>query len=192
LGGVEGGGADFWILDSTDLSAFCERTSDEGLSLCAPVDHGDAAPTADLTQETCASLLRHVDENPDAPVGLPWLITCFRHRYLDSIRRRRRRERNEIRSWHPMVPEPADRDMDVFAALGRLRPDERAALVLRHVDGFSVGEIADTIGKSVAATVPSRKLVRSCECPCVAFVASGDAVSVTLASVTVGCDIRRV
>ena len=140
------------MLDSTDLSAFCERTLDEVFRYALRLTGGDAARTADLTQETYASLLRHVEENPDAPVGLPWLITCCRHRHLDSIRRRRRRERNELRGWHPVAPEPADRDMDVLTALGQLRPDERVVLVLRHVDGFSVTEIADTIGKSVAAT----------------------------------------
>jgi RNA polymerase sigma-70 factor (ECF subfamily) len=140
------------MLDSTDLSAFCERTLDDVFRYALRLTGGDAARTADLTQETYASLLRHVDEYPDVAVGLPWLITCCRHRYLDSIRRRRRRERNEVRGWHPVVTEPAERDMDVIAALGQLRPDERVVLVLRHVDGFSVGEIAEAIGKTVAAT----------------------------------------
>lgn len=140
------------MLDSTDLGAFCERTLDDVYRYALRLTGGHLARTADLTQETYASLLRHVDEHPDDPVGLAWLITCCRHRYLDSIRRRRRRERNQIRGWHPAAAEPANRDDDVIAALGQLRPDERMVLVLRHVDGFSVGEIAETIGKSVAAT----------------------------------------
>jgi len=40
----------------------------------------------------------------------------------------------------------------VIAALGSLGADERLALVLRHVDGLSIAEIADFVGKSVAAT----------------------------------------
>ena len=98
------------------------------------------------------ALLRHVGQHPDDPVGLAWLITCCRHRHLDTIRTRRRRERNQIRGWQPSQVEPDDRRDDVIAALGRLQADERVLLVLRHVDGFSVAEIADTIDKSVSAT----------------------------------------
>ena len=140
------------MLDSTDLEAFCEHTLDEVYRYALRLTGGHAAQTADLTQETYAALLRHLEAHPDDPVGLPWLITCCRHRHLDSMRRRRRRERNQIRGWQPDTLQPESRDHGVIEALGRLRADERLVLVLRHVDGFGVGEIAEMIGKSVAAT----------------------------------------
>jgi RNA polymerase sigma-70 factor (ECF subfamily) len=37
------------------------------------------------------------------------------------------------------------------AALARVPAAQRAALVLRHVDGFSVPEVADLLGRSVEA-----------------------------------------
>ena len=140
------------MLDSTDLGAFCEQTLDEVYRYALRLTGGDCARTADLTQETYASLVRHVNRHPDDAVGLAWLITCCRHRHLDTVRTRRRRERNQIRSWQPAAVEPDARDDAVISALGRLRSDERAVLVLRHVDGFSVAEVAELIGKSVAAT----------------------------------------
>lgn len=140
------------MVDSTDLDAFCELTLDEVYRYALRLTGGDAARTADLTQETYAALLRHVARHPGQPVGLPWLITCCRHRYLDILKKRRRRERHQLRGWESSTTEPADRHDDLIAALGRLGPEERAALVMRHVDGFSVSEIAEAIGKTEAAT----------------------------------------
>jgi len=140
------------MLDSSDLSAFCEQTMDEVYRYALRLTGGHPTLSADLTQETYAALLRHVDQRPDDPVGLPWLITCCRHRHLDTVRGRRRRERNQIRGWQPAVVEVDAGQDDVIAALGSLGADERLALVLRHVDGLSIAEIADFVGKSVAAT----------------------------------------
>jgi RNA polymerase sigma-70 factor (ECF subfamily) len=140
------------MLDSRDLSAFCEQTTDEVYRYALRLTGGETTRSADLTQETYAALLRHVEQRPDDPVGLPWLITCCRHRHLDAIRSRRRRSRNQIRGWQPAVVEVDEGEDDVIAALGSLRPDERLVLVLRHVDGFSIAEIAETVGRSVAAT----------------------------------------
>lgn len=152
FGGVECSEAHSSMLNSSDLGAFCEHTMDDVYRYALRLTGGDVARTADLTQETYTSLVTHVQQHPHEPVELPWLITCCRHRHLDAIRRHRRRERNQIRGWQPDATEPDARQDDVIAALGRLRPDERAALVLRHVDGFSVGEVAEAVGKSVAAT----------------------------------------
>jgi RNA polymerase sigma-70 factor (ECF subfamily) len=140
------------MLNSTDLTAFCERTLDEVYRYALRLTGGEPASSADLTQDTYAALLRHVERHPDDPVGMPWLITCCRHRYLDTIRARRRRERNQIRGWAPPAVGADERPDEVITALGHLRPDERVVLVLRHVDGLSIAEIAETTGKSVAAT----------------------------------------
>jgi RNA polymerase sigma-70 factor (ECF subfamily) len=140
------------MLNSTDLGAFCEGTLDDVYRYALRLTGGDAARSADLTQESYAALLRHVDRHPDEPVALPWLITCCRHRHLDTIRGRRRREHHQIRSWQRPVIEVEEGHDDVIAALARLRPIERAVLVLRHVDGFSIAETAEAVGKSIAAT----------------------------------------
>ena len=140
------------MLDSTDLDSFCEQTLDEVYRYALRLTGGDPARTADLTQETYTALLRHVNRHPGEPVGVAWLITCCRHRHLDSLRSRERRERNQVRGWHRPVetfPEPDD---DVIAALSKLKPLERLVLVMRYVDGFGVAEIATEIGKTVAAT----------------------------------------
>lgn len=140
------------MLDSTDLDAFCEQTIDEVYRYALRLTGGDGVRSADLTQETYAALLRHVERRPDEPVGIAWLITCCRHRHLDTLRGSRRRERNQVRGWERPVLEPPEPQDHVIDALSRLKPEERVVLVMKHVDGFGVADIAAEIGKSVAAT----------------------------------------
>lgn len=140
------------MVDSSDLDAFCELTLDEVYRYALRLTGGDRTRTADLTQETYAALLRHVARHPGQPVGLPWLITCCRHRHLDALRRRRRREHHQRRGWEPSTTEPVTQHDDVIMALARLGPEERAALVLRHVDGLPIADVAALLGKSLAAT----------------------------------------
>lgn len=140
------------MLDSTDLDSFCEQTIDEVYRYALRLTGGEPTRTADLTQETYAALLRHVSRYPDEPVGVAWLITCCRHRHLDTLRSHERRERNQVRGWDRPVEAPPEPDDDVVAALSKLKPEERLVLVMRYVDGFGVAEIAAEISKSVAAT----------------------------------------
>jgi len=140
------------ILDSTDLDSFCEQTIDEVYLYALRLTGGDPTRTADLTQETYAALLRHVNRHPAEPVGVAWLITCCRHRHLDYLRGRERRERNQVRGWDRPVDTRPEPDDAVVAALSRLKAEERLVLVMRYVDGFGVSEIAVEIGKSVAST----------------------------------------
>lgn len=49
--------------------------------------------------------------------------------------------------WHEDPRRPY-----VVAALDQLRDDQRSLLVLHHVDGMSVAELAESSGRSVAAT----------------------------------------
>lgn len=60
----------------------------------------------------------------------------------------RGRNRSMIESGYEM-PDPP---IDLIAALGRLTPRQRAALILRHYAGYSTREIAGILG-STAATV---------------------------------------
>lgn len=93
-------------------------------------------------------------------VTTAWLMAVTRNKIADHWRRayraRARRTLTEMRGddvvtfpehWHEDPRRPA-----VVAALDRLRADQRALLVLHHVDGMSVTELADMTGKSVSAT----------------------------------------
>ena len=90
-------------------------------------------------------------------VSVPWIMRVARHKLIDHYRRddvRRRhlassgtQVRDEVVVWQG---EPSrDRAHD---ALAQLSGDHRAVLVLRHMDGLPVPEIAELIGRSVHAT----------------------------------------
>lgn len=140
-------------MKATELEQFCEETIDEVYRYARRLTGGDAARTADLVQDTYAKLVRHVDAHDDSAVGLPWLITCCRHRFLDSIRLDRRREKVRQRSWtRPAEARANESRLDVVAALRQLKDLDRVALILRHVNGFSIADVASEIGRSEAAT----------------------------------------
>jgi RNA polymerase sigma-70 factor, ECF subfamily len=136
----------------SELAAMCERTLDEVYRYALRLCGGDADRTKDLVQETYTTLLRHLDAHPDAEVGLGWLITCCRHRHVDGFRRVQRRERNQRRAWQPQPDAEIAERSDVVEALGRIPEPGRTALVMRHVEGLSVAEIAGELGRSVEAT----------------------------------------
>ena len=139
-------------MDSSDLTAFCEHTLDDVYRYALRLTGGHPTHTADLVQDTYTSLLHHSRRHPEQPVELPWLITCCRHRHLDTIKKRQRRDRNQRRAWLPSHTDVVDGSSGVIDALAQLDPIERTAIVLRHVDQLPIAEIADAIGKSVAAT----------------------------------------
>jgi RNA polymerase sigma-70 factor (ECF subfamily) len=86
-----------------------------------------------------------------------WLVGVARHKLVDHWRRSSRDERNlqlaaeEVRD----VEDPWEAQLDAAvarAALERLGPHHRAALTLRYLDGLSVPEVAEHLGRTVHAT----------------------------------------
>lgn len=139
------------------VDTLCDSTIDEVYRYALRLTGGNAAATADLVQETYLALMRHLSRHPHDPVGLPWLITCCRHRFLDGLRSARRHEHYGRKAFErERRDHPADQSAlassDTIAALHALTDVERAALVLRHVDGMPVAEVATELGRSVAAT----------------------------------------
>lgn len=85
-----------------------------------------------------------------------WLYKSVRFSCLDEIRRRGRRPEDPtdvlppIEEWGPELPDPILRD-----ALMQLSERQRTIVLLRHVAGFSVGEIARIIGTTSAGVYAS-------------------------------------
>lgn len=147
---------------STDIEALCEASLDAVYRYALRLTGGDAHRTADLVQDTFSALVDHARRHPDAEVGVGWLITCCRHRHLDTLRRHRRRQRNEQRSWSPQLVAEIDTSVgEAVIALGQVDEPGRTALVMHHVDGFAVADIAEAIGRSVAATESILRRARS-------------------------------
>jgi RNA polymerase sigma-70 factor (ECF subfamily) len=114
----------------------------------------DRGLAEDMTQDVFLAGARRAADGK--PVELPWLIAVARNKLVDhwrSISRRERRLRL-IRS-DAEAEAPALDSLDGTRAadtLEGLNPTYRLALVLRHVDGLPVPEVATHLGRSVAAT----------------------------------------
>jgi len=117
--------------------------------LCA----GDRRLTEEIVQETYLALVRHLRSHPDETVGVGWLITTCRNRFLDQHRSNTRRHRRELAagtvSESHTAPPVAN---ETLALLAALPTQQRTALMLRYVDDLAVGEVARLLGRSVRAT----------------------------------------
>ena len=112
---------------------------------------GGAASTAEeLTQETFVAAVTELRKGRHVDAPLPWLYGIARHKLLDHYRREGRR-REASAPFTDVPVEDSDERSRVLVALGALPETQRAALVLRHLEGLSVPELAAVLGRSVEA-----------------------------------------
>jgi RNA polymerase sigma-70 factor (ECF subfamily) len=108
----------------------------------------DAAAAEDIAQEAFISALRALDRfDRTRPFG-PWLHRIVVNRAIDHARARvLRREVAEMAAHaeEASAPEPDVSD-DLVAVLAELAPDQRAVVVLRHLLGYTPGEIGSLLG----------------------------------------------
>ncbi len=119
----------------------------------------DASLADDLVQDTFFQLHRsRRTYQPGRPVT-PWAFAIARHAFLMYLRRTRRRLRFEETLASELTSRDvaldgvrvlADRD-EVQRALVKLPADQREALVMHHVQGWSFAEIAARLGIRVNA-----------------------------------------
>ena len=117
---------------------------------------GNVGVAEDLTQETFLALVSDLKRNRHADVSLKWLYGIARHKLLDHYRRKTRHERLFTDTDEDLGDVPFDASGDdarerAVAALALVPLAQRAALVLRYLDGFSVPEVAATLDKSIEA-----------------------------------------
>jgi len=125
----------------------------------------DPEDAADALQDAYLSAFRRADSFRGDAAVTTWLHRVVVNACLDRLRASRSRAAGPL-------PEGLDRDpdlgvtpddpvateeerADVAAALGRLNPDQRAALVLVDMQGYSVQEAASVLG-CAPGTVKSR------------------------------------
>ncbi|WP_425954735.1 RNA polymerase sigma factor SigE [Xylanimonas sp. McL0601] len=127
---------------------------------------GNRQDAEDLTQETFLRVFRSLSGyTPGTFEG--WLHRITTNLFLDSVRRAKRVRMDAMGDDAAHVPdddglgrpergfEHAHLDNDVQAALDRLRPEYRAAVVLCDIEDLSYEEIAVTLGVKLG-TVRSR------------------------------------
>jgi RNA polymerase sigma-70 factor (ECF subfamily) len=113
----------------------------------------------DITQQTFTDAIRGYRRFDRRSDSVTWLCSIARHKLADHWRRLERDERRRLRLIDTGADDGADarqwRSVDqreqVEAALGRLPASQRAALLLAYVDGMTVREIAQTLGRSEKA-----------------------------------------
>jgi RNA polymerase sigma-70 factor (ECF subfamily) len=105
----------------------------------------DAAAAEDIAQEAFLAAIRRLHLfDRRRPFG-PWLHRIVVNRAIDWARARQLRAETGLVDAAAWDEEPDVSD-ETLAALARLTPEHRAVIVLRHLLGYSPGEIADLLG----------------------------------------------
>jgi RNA polymerase sigma-70 factor, ECF subfamily len=105
----------------------------------------DGAAAEDIAQEAFLRAIRSLDRfDRRRPFG-PWLHRIVVNRAIDWARARASRRESELegeRAAPERRPEIGD---DLLDALAGLPPEHRAVIVLRHLLGYTPGEIAEQL-----------------------------------------------
>jgi RNA polymerase sigma-70 factor (ECF subfamily) len=105
----------------------------------------DSAAAEDIAQEAFLAAVRALDRfDRRRPFG-PWLHRIVVNRAIDYARARGLRREVELDERPAASTDPPDLD-GIVAALATLPPDQRAVVVLRHLLGYTPGEIARLLG----------------------------------------------
>jgi RNA polymerase sigma-70 factor (ECF subfamily) len=142
-----------------DRQAFAElvRRHQDRLWAVALRTLGDREDAADALQEALISAYRSAHRFRGDSAVTTWLHRIVVNACLDRVRRRAARPTVPLAGTEPRPVAPVDSDtaLDVRAALSRLPVEQRAALVLVDVQGYSVAEAATVLGVA-EGTVKSR------------------------------------
>lgn len=140
------------VRTEADLRAVYQASYGEVYRYAARLAGPDRATAEDLVQDAFVSMVRAVRAGKLQEVTVGWLITAIRNRFTDLCRRNQTAARHlHLVGSDESTRGPADRG-DTTDTLGGLQPIERLAVVLHHIDGYPVKQVASMIGKSASAT----------------------------------------
>jgi RNA polymerase sigma-70 factor (ECF subfamily) len=139
---------DAMLADVPSMRAFA-------ISLCGKVDHAD-----DLVQETLLRAIANINSFQPGTNMSAWLFTILRNLFRSEYRRRRREVEDTDGSYAGNVKsQPEQHSLVEFeecrAALAKLPPDQREALILVGASGFAHEEAA-AICDCAVGTIKSR------------------------------------
>ncbi len=139
----------------TDLMALMPNLRAFARSLC-----GDATWADDLVQEAIMRAWANRDKYEEGTNLKAWVFTILRNYFFNEVRKKKRYRET---SSEETVPENAVHESqlnnlhlkDLVKELTKLPADQREALILTSVDGFSYDEAAEICGCAVG-TIRSR------------------------------------
>ena len=147
--------------DRTALDRLLRRHAERLHIVCRRV-MGNDADAADALQEAMIAIVRGLARFDGRSAFSTWSYRVATNACLDELRRRRRRpepvDDELLDVGAPAADDPIARigaRADIDAALARLSPEFRAAVVLRDLVGLDYAEIGDILG-APPGTVRSR------------------------------------
>jgi RNA polymerase sigma-70 factor, ECF subfamily len=125
------------------------------ISLCGNVDRAD-----DLVQETLLRAMANINSFEPGTNMSAWLFTILRNLFRSEYRKRRREVEDADGGYAATLRTAPDQQAhldfeDLRAALAKLPPDQREALLLVGAQGFSYEDAAGICGCAIG-TVKSR------------------------------------
>jgi RNA polymerase sigma-70 factor, ECF subfamily len=140
-----------------ELRAFYDVAYGQAWAYLSRMCWGDTSLTEDLVQDVMVSVARHLGAGRPASHDSAWIITVARNHFLNHVRSVSRADarlaKATDRSTVTGSPDAPVADVDgARSLLAHLPIEQRAAVAMRHIDGYSVREIADSLGRSVEAT----------------------------------------
>ncbi len=151
-------------LDDPDaFAAFYERALPRVYGYVYHRVGGRTAIAEELTQETFLTVNSLLRRGQAVAAPLPWVFGIARHKLLEHYRREARAVGPLVswESWQDDAEEPDGAAWDApweddwhertLRALAAVPAAQREALILRHMDGLSVPEVATALGRSVPA-----------------------------------------
>src|SRR5688572_2256001 len=143
------------------MDALLRRHADRLHAVCRRV-MGNDADAADALQEAMIAIVRGLAKFDGRSAFTTWAYRVATNACLDELRRRRRRP-EPVEDETLDVADAADAGAldrigeraDIDAALARLAPEFRAAVVLRDLVGLDYAEIGEILG-APPGTVKSR------------------------------------
>lgn len=115
---------------------------------------GNNDDVADAVQDTLAKAWEKRNHLKKLEQFKPWMMRILTNRCIDMLRRRKRV------SFFPLEDDTVVVDMPlqlspVMEAISQLRPELRLVVTLHYVDGYSISEIAESLGIA-SGTVKTR------------------------------------
>jgi RNA polymerase sigma-70 factor, ECF subfamily len=115
---------------------------------------GSVATAEDLTQETFLAAVSGLRKGRTVEAPLAWALGIARHKLVDHYRGQARNQPPvalDGEAEEAIAGDSGEARELAVAALAQVPASQRAALVLRHLDGLSVPEVASMLGRSIEA-----------------------------------------